>query len=404
MGNPSAEVLTEHGGGTPAPLGGHRCDRLYGRVMVVDVDRVDWGALEQFLVDEIENCVHCARSGCGVPPARVAVHDFYLRDLLILWPGLAADVESEGGLSGGPESWPYQHPVSRIGDDWAARLTIEAGVGGRRWNAVVDRFRDVVVGACRSATTRLVDGGCVGSGFHVAAVDGTDELLARSVGDDILAALYPEVRDRVEWTCHLGTLTPDDRVDALMGILTDPSPGLNRSEVLGLLANCGPVAAVRAAEQLRRSVADGEENADLWCDVIDAVAVGVGEVIGALTICVRDCSVARETRIRAAASLSWLGHLDPVLDALAIFPDAAISEVILTPFLGTAKNGTLDYRVLDKACATYPWVHDDLVRRLSPTRMYSIDASDIAVAMEALSSPWLGIRQHAATVLLTVHV
>ncbi|ROZ85985.1 hypothetical protein [Gordonia sp. OPL2] len=374
--------------------------------MVADVDRVDWGALEQFLVDEIENCARCARCEYGVPLARMAVHDFYLRDLLILWPGLSADVESEGDTSGGPEMWRYQHPVSRIGDDWAARLTIEAGVGGRRWNAVVDRFRDVVVGACRTATTRVVDGGWVRSGFHVAAVDGTDELLARSVTEDILAAHYPEVRDRVELTRHLGALTPDARVQALFEMLTGPSPVLNRSEVAGLLANCGTVAAVRAAVQLRRFVADGEENADLWCDVIDAVGVGDGEVIGALTACVRDCSVAQATRIRAAASLSWLGHLDPVLDALAIFPDAAISEVILTPFLGTAKNGTLtlDYRVLDKACATYPWVHDDLVRQLSPTRMYSIDASDIAVAMEALSSPWLGIRQHAATVLLTVHV
>ncbi|MCH5642577.1 hypothetical protein [Gordonia sp. ABSL49_1] len=113
-----------------------------------------------------------------------------------------------------------------------------------------------------------------------------------------------------------------------------------------------------------------------------------------------------------AATAKQLGHRGHLTTVVAILSDCApdegveatILDVLTDHYAGSRRWCGLDYAPLENALSVWPNIDVALRSTFSPERMCPIDATDVPIAMTALSSRWSAIREHAAIVLLSVHV
>lgn len=110
-----------------------------------------------------------------------------------------------------------------------------------------------------------------------------------------------------------------------------------------------------------------------------------------------------------AKLLAQRGHLTTVVAVLSeSAPDeraeATILDVLTDHYAGSQRWCGLDYAPLEDALSVWPNIDVALRSTFSAERMFPIDATDVPTAMTALSSQWSAIREHAAIVLLSVHV
>jgi hypothetical protein len=98
-----------------------------------------------------------------------------------------------------PADWPFQHEDIHWSDPqtwraWSGALTAEAAGDEAHWDAVHERFLELVTRACRAVAERLRAERAVPEGFVVVAMDEAEELVPRSLDPAELEHHFPHLR------------------------------------------------------------------------------------------------------------------------------------------------------------------------------------------------------------------
>lgn len=113
-------------------------------------------------------------------------------------------------------------------------------------------------------------------------------------------------------------------------------------------------------------------------------------------------------RSRAARAMIRRGNLAVVVDDLIgrgdDIDEALLLEALTEAYLGETKWEPLDYAPLEAALRVRPGIHEALRSKLSCARLFEIDAGDIATAQDAMASSLPVVREHAAIVMLSIHL
>lgn len=389
----------------PGPRDGNGSGTPAHSVAVVHPDRprVDWAEFERFAIAEIVAAVaKWTSSNATRVPRRAALFDFHVRDMLILFPSVAIDDEPARHPDWCPEEWSWQHDPGRDADAWAGRVTASIGSGGGRWEGVVERYFAALVTASHEAARYLRAMEAVSPDFLIVVLNGDDEQIVRSVPPERLVQEFPAIAARRLENARLAALSPAARTDELMRAIAEPqSSPLIRADAIGLLMECGPAAVAAVAARICDVVpADGLD----WCAVLDALSAIPDDVAAQLRDVVGTTGRPEAYRARVASSVGWLGRLGEIVDLMSDMSDEVVLSVLSRRYLADHLNGGLEYASLERVLASRPHLDHVLATQLSPSRMFAIGEGEVGVAMAGLSSRWVFVRRHAATVLLTVHV
>ncbi len=164
-----------------------------------DVNAVfDWAGLESAFITELESFARaCLADAPRGDVYAVAAYLFYAEAggqifhpvfaaASKAWLGTLADESERATLRWSPADWPWQRFEAKSDPDawrrWGEALTHEALTNPAGWDAVDDRFTDLVVRACRTLAAHLAHEDDVAP--LVVALDPELELARRTLTDE----------------------------------------------------------------------------------------------------------------------------------------------------------------------------------------------------------------------------
>lgn len=359
----------------------------------------DWERVTRQATDYLVRCVE--QTAAEHPEEHIygaVFHTFYGDGEVMAWPPVG--VGTREGLDGAELEWngpdmPYYFEGDDADYELCDQVSEHAAAPGNlnAWNAEYERYLACFPPAARSATERLRAGGVVGPEFVAVAGDEAEELVPLSLTPAELERYFPHLAARQREQERLAALAPAERAAELAPAVLGVRGQLASDWQTDIFRALGAQVVPTLTE-----VVAGRQAGDRWqaAKLLAEINVPDERALAALENLLLDRKAREADRCWAAAALTRLAGLAPLLAHADALPPAVLARGLAGPFSSFCRIGThrdLDYRELEAALLAHPEWEEPVAAELSS--FYELASQEVPTAQAALTSPVRLIRRHA---------